>query len=195
MRSLIAEPGSFGDTIKIKVLSREPGNPGWTVIPLRRKLLFMGDLDDIQFLPILQDIADDTVVLLGADNQADLENKRVRIMNNREWSEEQKHRRVEIDYQERRKGRNFMKRIKRRWDLEFPELKRTAQNLVDNARRFKKEGWGNMAEREEPMAEQATLENNNKQLNWTTEKKINVVMMEKEERAKGKGFMKRIKER
>ena len=116
-------------------------------------------------------------------------------MNNREWSEEQKHRRVEIDYQEKRKGRNFMKRIKRRWDLEFPELKRTAQNLVDNARRFKKEGWGNMAEREEPMAEQATLENNNKQLNWTTEKKINVVMMEKEERAKGKGFMKRIKER
>ena len=195
MRSLIAEPGSFGDTIKIKVLSREPGNPGWTVIPLRRKLLFMGDLDDIQFLPILQDIADDTVVLLGADNQADLKNKRVRIMNNREWSEEQKHRRVEIDYQEKRKGRNFMKRIKRRWDLEFPELKRTAQNLVDNARRFKKEGWGNMAEREEPMAEQATLENNNKQLNWTTEKKINVVMMEKEERAKGKGFMKRIKER
>ena len=195
MRSLIAEPGSFGDTIKIKVLSREPGNPGWTVILLRRKLLFMGDLDDIQFLPILQDIADDTVVLLGADNQADLENKRVCIMNNREWSEEQKHRRVEIDYQERRKGRNFMKRIKRRWDLEFPELKRTAQNLVDNARRFKKEGWGNMAEREEPMAEQATLENNNKQLNWTTEKKINVVMMEKEERAKGKGFMKRIKER
>ena len=63
MRSLIAEPGSFGDTIKIKVLSREPGNPGWTVIPLRCKLLFMGDLDDIQFLPILQDIADDTVVL------------------------------------------------------------------------------------------------------------------------------------
>ena len=113
MRSPIAEPGSFGDTIKIKVLSREPGNPGWTVIPLRRKLLFMGDLDNIQFLPILQDIADDTVVPLGGDNQADLENNRVRIMNSREWFEEQKHRRVEIDYQERRKGKNFMKRIKR----------------------------------------------------------------------------------
>ena len=52
-----------------------------------------------------------------------------------------------------------------------------------------------MVEREEPMAEQATLENNNKQLNWTIEKKINVVIMEKEERAKGKGSMKRIKER
>ena len=53
MRSPIAEPGSFGDTIKIKALPREPGNPGWTVIPVRRKLLFMGNLDHIQFQPIL----------------------------------------------------------------------------------------------------------------------------------------------
>ena len=155
----------------------------------------MGDLDDIQFQPVLQDIVDDTVVPMGTDNQANLQNNRVRITNNREWSEEQKHRIVEIDHQERRKGKNFMKRIKRRWDLEFPESKRTAQNLVDNARRFKKEGWGNMAEQEELMAEQATPENNNKQLNWTTEMKINVVIMDKEERAKGRGFMKRVKER
>ena len=195
MKSTITEPGSFGDTIKIKALSREPGNPGWTVIPVRHKLFFVGDLDDIQFQPILQDIAGDTVVQLSADNQANLESNRVRITNNREWSEEQKHRIVEIDHQERRKGKNFMKRIERRWDLEFPESKKTAQNLVDNARRFKKEGWGNMAEREELMAEQATPENNNKQLNWTTEMKIDVVIMDKEERAKGRGFMKRVKER
>ena len=48
---------------------------------------------------------------------------------------------MEID-QEIRKGKNFMKRIKRRWDLEFPGSKRMAHNLVDNARRFKK-GWRN----------------------------------------------------
>ena len=155
----------------------------------------MGDLDDIQFQPILQDIADDTVVPLGADNQANLENNRVCITKNREWSEKQKHRIVEIDHQERRKRKNFMKRIKRRWDLEFPESKRTPQNLVDNVRRFKKEGLGNTAEREEPMVEQATLVNNNKQLNWATEMKIDVVIMGKEERAKGRGFMKRVKER
>ena len=83
---------------------------------------------------------------------------------------------METDHQERGKGKNFMKRIKRKWDLEFPESKRTTQNLVDNARRFKKDGWGNIAEREEPMEEQATPENNNKQLNWTTEMKIDVVM-------------------
>ena len=47
MRSPIAEPGSFGDTVKIKALFREPGNPGWTVLPVRCKLLFMGDLDAI----------------------------------------------------------------------------------------------------------------------------------------------------
>ena len=40
--------------------------------------------DDIKFQPILQDIVDDTVVPLGADNQANLQNNRVRIMNNRE---------------------------------------------------------------------------------------------------------------
>ena len=150
----------------------------------------MGDLDDIQFQPILQDIADGTVVPLGADIQANLENNRVCVTNNREWSEEQKHRIVEIDHQERRKGKNYMKRIKRRWDLDFPESKRMAQNLIDNARRFKKEGGGNMAEQEEPMVEQATNVNNNKQLNWTTDMKIDVVIMDKEERAKGRGFMK-----
>ena len=141
MRSPIAEPGSLGDTIKIKALSRELGNPEETVIPVCCKLLFMGDLDDNQFQPILSDIADDTVEPLGADIQANLENNRVRITNNREWLEEQKHRLVEINHQERRKGRNFIKCIKRIWDLEFPESKRMAQNLVDNARRFKTEGW------------------------------------------------------
>ena len=51
-----------------------------------------------------------------------------------------------------------------------------------------------MAEREEPMVEQATPENNNKQLNWTTEMKINVLIIDQEERVKGGGFMKRVKE-
>ena len=43
----IAQPGSLGNAIKIKALSRESSNPGWTVSLMRRKLLFMGDLDDI----------------------------------------------------------------------------------------------------------------------------------------------------
>ena len=67
-------------------------------------------------------------------------------MNNCEWTEEQKHKIVKIDHKERLRGRNFMKGIKSRWDSEFPESRRTAQNLVDNTRRFKKEGWGNIEE-------------------------------------------------
>ena len=132
----------------------------------------MGDLDDIKFQSVLQDIIDDTVVPLGADNQANLENNGVRITNNPEWYEEQNHRIVEIDHQKRRKEKSFMKLIKRRWDIEFLESKRTAQNLVDKARICKNEGWGNIEEREEPMVEQATPKNNNKQLNWTAEIKM-----------------------
>ena len=53
-----------------------------------------------------------------------------------------------------------MERIKTRWDLEFPESRKTTQNLVDNAKRFKNEGWGNTGEQEEQIAEQITSENN-----------------------------------
>ena len=140
MRSTVAEPGSLRDIIKIKAISREPGNPGWTIIPVRRKLLFMGELDDIKFQSISQDIADDAVIPLGADNQANVESNRMRITNNRKWSKKRKHRIIDIDHQKRWKGKNFTKCIKRRWDLEFAESKRNAQNLVDNASRFKKEG-------------------------------------------------------
>ena len=48
----------------------------------------MEDLDNIQFQPISQDIVDKTVVLVGADHQTNLENNRVRITNNCEWTEE-----------------------------------------------------------------------------------------------------------
>ena len=36
----------------------------------------------------------------------------------RNINEEQKHKLVEIDRQERRRGNNFMKRVKARWDTE-----------------------------------------------------------------------------
>ena len=102
----------------------------------------MGDLENFQLQPLPRDIVDVTVVPQGAENQTNLTNHRVRITNDGEWTELQKNRIVEIDRQERMKGRNFMKRIKSRWDFEFPHSKRSAQNLVDNAKRFKKEGWG-----------------------------------------------------
>ena len=41
-----------------------------------------------------------------------------------------------------------MKSVKARWDMEYPASRITAQNLTDNARTFKKEGWGRTAELE-----------------------------------------------
>ena len=102
----------------------------------------MEDLDNNLFQSNIHEFANNTVVLSGADREVNHENNnRLCITNNCEWTDEQKHRIVEIDTCERR-GKNFMKRIKARWDAEFPYSKRTAQNLIDNAKRFRKEGWG-----------------------------------------------------
>ena len=55
---------------------------------------------------------------------------------------------------------------------------------------------GNQLEQEEE-AEQVVNEvsENQKQLEWITEMKISLVVMDNEERSKGKGFMKKVKER
>ena len=79
--------------------------------PVRKKKHFMGDLDYNQINPNqLHDVADDTVVPNGAENRAHYDNDGiVHIMNSREWTDEQKHKLVEIDTQERRRGKNFMR--------------------------------------------------------------------------------------
>ena len=78
----------------------------------------------------------------------------------------------------------------------IPRFKENSSNLIGNAKRFRKEGWGNQPEQEEE-AEQVVnkVSENQKQLEWTTEVKINLVVMDNEERSKGRGFMKRVKER
>ena len=107
-------------------------------------------------------------------------------MNKGEWTNEEKLKIVQINREERQKGKNFMKRIKRRWDIEFPLKKRTTQNLVDNARRFEKEilrpgGDANIQAQ--------------KNIDWTAEMKIKLLKIDNEERSKGRGFMKRVKQR
>ena len=58
----------------------------------------MGDLDNNQFQPNIHDFANNTVVPSGSDREANHDNNnRLRVMNNREWTDEQKHRIVEID--------------------------------------------------------------------------------------------------
>ena len=110
----------------------------------------MEDVDNNQFQPNQShNIANDVVAQTGAENGANHDNDDiVHVMNNREWIEEQKRKLVEIDRQEKSRGKNLMKQVKARRDMEYPASRRTAQNLIDNARRFKKEGWGRPAELE-----------------------------------------------
>ena len=70
-----------------------------------------GNLDNNQFQPNqLHDVADDTVAPNDAENRANHDNKNiVHLMNNREWTNEQKHRIAEIDMLEQRRGKNFMR--------------------------------------------------------------------------------------
>ena len=93
---------------------------------------------------------------------------------------------VQINSDERQTNTNFMKRIKQWWDIEFPPKKKEAQNLVDNARRFKKESLG--------PGRNVSIQAQ-KNMDWTTEMKIKLVNVDDEEQSKGKWFMKRVKER
>ena len=76
-----------------------------------------------------------------------------------------------------------MKSVKGRWDTEYPASRRTAQTLIDNARRFKKGGWGRPAElenRDEAEVQQQTQvirEQQRKSIEWTTEMKIVLVFL------------------
>ena len=78
----------------------------------------MGDIDQNQYQPIVRHKdANKTVAQQACDeNKATCvqDNNRVHTVNNREWTREEKKRVVQIDREERQKGKNFMKRIKTR---------------------------------------------------------------------------------
>ena len=150
MKSPIVESYGSGGPITIKALFRESSNTGWTVYTRVSIEPYIEDLDNNQFQPNQpHDVADDTVVQIGAENIVNHDNDDiVHIMNNHELAEGQKRKLAEIDRREIRRGKNFMKRVKARRDREYPASRRTVQNLIDNTRRFKKEGWGRPAELE-----------------------------------------------
>ena len=82
--------------------------------------------------------------------------------------------------------------------LKMEHIMETTQNLIDNAKRFRKEGWGRStvdngevaAARIPPPKDQEE-----RSLEWTTEMKVALITFDNEERTKGRGFMKRVKER
>ena len=67
-----------------------------------------------------------------------------------------------------------MKRIKDQSDGEFPEKKKTAQNLVGKAKRFEKEGWRGGIVRNQTTKMQKNTE-------WSTEMKIRLTIIYEEE--------------
>ena len=75
----------------------------------------------------IHDVADETVAeQVDAENIASQShNNNVHIMNKGEWTNEEKLKIVQIYSEERQKGKNFMKRIKQRRVIEFPQKKRT----------------------------------------------------------------------
>ena len=65
---------------------------------------------------------------IGVENRANHDNDdTVHVINNHEWTEEQKCKLVKIARQERRRGKNLMKRVKARWDTEYPASRKTVQ--------------------------------------------------------------------
>ena len=72
------------------------------------------------------------------------------------------------------------------------------KNLIDNAKRFKKEGWGtpaNISQDEVEEQVQPQTDDTRTSPEWMTEMKIVLMILDQEERAKGKGFMKRVIDR
>ena len=65
-----------------------------------------------------------------------------------------------------------MKWIKQIWNIEFPQKKKKAQNLVGNIRRFEKKSLG-PAEDNNLQAQQ--------NMDWTTERKIKLLKIDHEE--------------
>ena len=89
----------------------------------------------------VHDVANEAVAeQVNAENTASqLHNKNFHTLNKGEWTKKEKLKLVQINKEERQKGKMFMKRIKQRWDIELQQKKKTVQNLVDNARQFEKE--------------------------------------------------------
>ena len=150
----------------------------------------MGDMDQNNQFQLTKMCGDTNVTVeqQAANRAGRTEHNNIHAMNNREWTDEEKRQIVCKNLEERQKRKNSMKRIKDRWDGEFPEKRRTAQNLVDSVKRFLKEGWGG-----EIVRNQATKMQKNTE--WNTEMKISPVITDEEEQRKGGGFIKQFKER
>ena len=145
----------------------------------------MGDLNNIQIEPNINSEALRRQTVANQRNAISNEEATTNRHHLCSYTDEEKIFLVRIDREERQKGRGFMERIKNRWNEQYPDKTGISkQNLTDNARRFKRE-IGDERNENNTLTDKA---------NWTLEMKVDLIKIDKEERQKGRGFMKRIKE-
>ena len=114
------------------------------------------------------------------------------------WTQQQKKRLVELDKEERAKGKGFMDRVKKRWEVEFPNTNHSAKNLAANARIFKKKINEEGAQQQAnamSITDSERTSCNESNVNWVTDMKVRLVELDKQARAEGRGFMARLKSR
>ena len=100
---------------------------------------------------------------------------------------------VKAEEEERKRGREFMERLKKRWDEQYPEKHKVSkQNRRDNAVRIKREMNINIQGRQNNT--NTSDDTSTGHAEWTNEVKINLLTIEERERSRGRGFMKRMKE-
>lgn len=126
---------------------------------------------------------------LNQTNAAEAENNNGAIKNNRgrgkksEWTLKEKVLLVRMEIEERKRRSGFMKRVKERWMREAQTKKNvSAQNLVDNARRFKMEEEIISYVKGRPERIESTLQEN---CIWTTTKNVRLVEIHIEKRQRG----------
>ena len=156
----------------------------------------MGDLDYNQFQP--NDGTNNTsrafqTIKVAKQCQADSNEEAHKRHHSSTYTDDEKKWLVKAEEEERKRGRGFMERLKKRWDEQYPEKHKVSkQNLRDNAVRFKREMNINMQGRQNNTNNSDDTSAGHAE--WTNEMKINLLTIEERERSRGRGFMKRMKE-
>ena len=157
----------------------------------------MGDLDNNQFQLTNETLEDDRALqrITVTGSIPVVSNGEARAKHHLStYTEDEKRWLIRIEDEERQKGSGFMQRLKVRWDQQYPERTNVSkQNLRDNAAKFRAEIKEIGMVESVSMTIDAHERITNKAAEWTNEMKLNLLRIEKVEREKGRGFMKRMK--
>ena len=157
----------------------------------------MGDLDNNQFRLTNQTLKDNRALqrITVAGSISVVSNGEAQAKHHLStYTEDEKRWLIRIEDEERQKGSEFMQRLKVRWDQQYPEWTNVSkQNLRDNAARFRAEIKEIGMVQSVSMTTDANERITTKAAEWTNEMKLNLLRIEKVDREKGRGFMKRMK--